>query len=265
MINHSLLTAIIVLIFTASVYGQQGDLTGKKIDRLYPSKEVVTRYHNTWAQKHYYERIKTFKKEPLEKGEIIFIGNSITEQGRDWSKRFGIDHIRNRGIAGDVTNGVLERMDEIVYFQPNAVFILIGVNDLFNIHHELEKREIIKYDKIIPSAEFVGKNILKIARKLHRKLPTTKIYVRTVMPTRRDFMKEEILVINSILQQHQDDGIYTLIDFYTLFVDDNGNLTKELTKDGVHLNEAGYQKWVEFEKPILLNLSSNYVKYNNLN
>ena len=58
---------------------------------------------------------------------IIFIGNSITEGGKNWSEKFNIPNIRNRGISGDVTDGVLERLDEIIFFKPKAVFILIGI------------------------------------------------------------------------------------------------------------------------------------------
>ena len=36
----------------------------------------------------------------------------------------------NRG-GGDTTDGVLARLDEIIYFKPKAV-LLIGINDLWN-------------------------------------------------------------------------------------------------------------------------------------
>ena len=37
----------------------------------------------------------------------------------------------NRGISGDFTNGVLARLEEITHYKPKAIFLLIGVNDLF--------------------------------------------------------------------------------------------------------------------------------------
>ena len=40
-------------------------------------------------------------------GGIVFLGNSITEQGGDWGKRLGWSSLKNRGISGDVTEGVL--------------------------------------------------------------------------------------------------------------------------------------------------------------
>jgi len=218
--------------------------------KLYPTKIKISRYHSNWTQKYYPKRIQEFKQDPLNFGEIVFIGNSITEGGRDWSGKFGIAHIRNRGIAGDVTDGVLKRLNEITYFKPKAVFILIGINDLFNRHHE-EDNPALKYDKVVPSSRYIGKNILKIAKIIHRRSPDTKIYVRTLLPTQRTFLKEDILFINGMIRQNEHKGYYKAIDLYAQFVDDKGELSRQFTKDGIHLNDLGYEKWVNFEKPII--------------
>ena len=218
--------------------------------KLYPTKIKISRYHSNWTQKYYPKRIQEFKQDPLNFGEIVFIGNSITEGGRDWSEKFGIAHIRNRGIAGDVTDGVLKRLNEITYFKPKAVFILIGINDLFNRHHE-EDNPALKYDKVVPSSRYIGKNILKIAKIIHRRSPDTKIYVRTLLPTQRTFLKEDILFINGMIRQNEHKGYYKAIDLYAQFVDDKGELSRQFTKDGIHLNDLGYEKWVNFEKPII--------------
>lgn len=180
---------LFLIALSINTFGQLSQHETTKVGKLYPTKSVVSRYHNNWTQKHYPKRIQEFIKNPLESGEIVFIGNSITEGGQDWSKRFGLDHIRNRGIAGDVTDGVLKRLDEIVYFNPKAVFLLIGINDLFSFHHN-EDNSNLKYDKVVPSPEYVGKNILKIAKIIHHKSPETKIYVRTLLPTRREYLKK---------------------------------------------------------------------------
>ena len=36
------------------------------------------------------------------------------------------------------------------------------------------------------------------------------------------------------------------------FLDGQGELPSELTKDGVHLNEMGYEKWVGFEREVVV-------------
>ncbi len=242
--------ALFLIALSNSIFGQSSPLATEKLAKLYPTKKIVSHYHNDWAQKYYPKRIEEFKKEPLEFGEIVFIGNSITEGGHDWSSRFGLDHIRNRGIAGDVTDGVLKRLDEIIYFRPKAVFILIGINDLFSFHHK-EDNPALNYDKVIPSIKYIGKNILKIAKIIHRKSPVTKIYVRTLLPSRRQFLKEDILLVNKMIKKNEAKGYYEVIDLYAQFVDAYGELPKELTKDGVHLNDKGYEKWINFEKIII--------------
>lgn len=254
--------ALFLIVLTSNTFGQSAPVETNKLAALYPTQKVVSRYHNDWTQKYYPKRIQEFKKEPLEFGEIVFIGNSITEGGKDWSAKFGINHIRNRGIAGDGTDGVLQRLDEIIYFKPKAVFILIGINDLFNLHHNEDNRA-LKYDKIVPSPEYVAKNILKIAKKIHHKSPTTKIYVRTLLPSRREFLKEDILSVNTIIKKNEAKGYYKVIDLYAQFADANGELPKELTKDGLHLNDKGYEKWVDFEKPIVEDVIEWNIKNDN--
>jgi len=115
----------------------------------------------------------------------------------DWRGKFGIEHIHNRGIAGDLTDGVMKRLREITYFKPRAVFILIGINDLFSLHHQEDNPD-LKYDKIVPSPEYVGKNILKIIKIIHHRSPNTKIYVSTLLPTRRVYLQKDILSVNKI-------------------------------------------------------------------
>lgn len=135
-------------------------------------------------------------------------------------------------------------------------FILIGINDLFNLHHQEDNPD-LKYDKIVPSPGYIGRNILKITKIIHHRSPNTKIYVRTLLPTRRAYLKNDILLLNKMIKKNEVKGFYEVIDFYGEFVDSNGELMQELTKDGVHLNDQGYQKWVDFEKPVIKALKKN--------
>ncbi|SFU54005.1 Lysophospholipase L1 [Pustulibacterium marinum] len=233
------ITLFLVLVATSNMQAQES---------LYP--KTVSNYHNDWTKGHYKERIATFQEAPLTHGGIVFIGNSITEQGKDWNEKFDTTQIYNRGIAGDVTDGVLLRLDEVIHSQPSKIFILIGINDLFSVHHKEDTRD-LHYEQFVPSANYVAKNILAVVNQLHTALPETKIYVRTVLPTRETFLKKDILKVNRFLKKHAKDGSYTLIDLYSEFVDDNGLMTASLTRDGVHLTPEGYAKWVAFETPYI--------------
>ncbi len=205
----------------------------------YPSADLVIPYHSEWAKNHYKERILAFQKDPLNTGEIVFVGNSITEQGGDWGVRTGVTPVRNRGISGDVTDGVLLRLGEITEAKPNAIFLLIGINDLFNLD---QNRGII-------SPEYVGKNIVKIAATIRAQSPKTKLYIQTLLPTANERMKENILVVNEWIKAQAKQEKYTVIDLYPLFINETGLMRDNLTTDGTHLNKAGYDVWVDLVRP----------------
>ena len=55
---------------------------------------------------------------------------------------------------------------------------------------------------------------------------------------------------NKIIIENQQNKLYTVIDLYSLFIDNKGQLKDDLTYDGLHLNEQGYEVWSNFIKPI---------------
>ena len=123
---------------------------------LYPNENIFIKYHDDWGRNNYKKVVKEFKKYPLNKGDIVFLGNSITAGGNDWSIRLNYPNIRNRGIGGDVTEGVLHRLDEITYYEPKAVFLLIGINDLWNT------------SPFEPSVDYISKNIIRITQEIKK-------------------------------------------------------------------------------------------------
>ncbi len=77
----------------------------------------------------------------FKKGDkICFIGNSITHEGefhhniyQFYLTRFQKQEIEfyNCGISGDVTDGIIKRMDsDILIYKPTHVIIMIGMNDV---------------------------------------------------------------------------------------------------------------------------------------
>ncbi|MES2276569.1 MAG: GDSL-type esterase/lipase family protein [Bacteroidota bacterium] len=200
-------------------------------DTLYPPANLIIATHNAWTRANYPKRIKNFKDQPLQLHDIVFIGNSITEQGGDWSKRLNKEAVKNRGIAGDVTDGVLARLREVTYVKPTAVFIEIGINDLFNPTLNPER---------------IANNIIRIADTIKKQSPRTKIFVQTIFPTKNDFMVNKISETNKLIRNYKKPKLFTLIDTYALFADSADLMKKEYTKDGVHLNEKGYEVWVNY-------------------
>lgn len=236
MLNSDYLKILLFIIFPITLLSQN-NLT---INHLYPKNDLIIESQDDWGKKNYKEVIEEFKEKPLNLNDIVFLGNSITAGGNDWSERLNIPNIKNRGIGGDTTDGVLARLDEIIYFKPKAVFLLIGINDLWN------------NPQTDSSIKRIGNNINKIATHISQKSPKTIIYVQTVIPVKKEIYKNQIISLNQIIKNNASNSkSYSVIDLYSIFVNDSGLIIDDLSYDGVHLNEKGYDRWVKFIKPIV--------------
>ena len=58
---------------------------------------------------YYQQRVSHFKLIPVNENDIVFVGNSITD-GAEWSELFNDMTIKNRGISGDFSAGILHRI-----------------------------------------------------------------------------------------------------------------------------------------------------------
>ena len=199
-------------------------------ENIYPSSDIIITTHSDWAKKHYPKRIQEFKQNPLQTDDIVFLGNSITEQVEDWGQKVNNAKAKNRGIAGDTTEGVLARLEELIYFKPAKAFILIGINDLFR-------------DDM--SAQKVYDNIIRIVRRINTNNPETKIYLHTILPTTTSSLKSKIKQTNSLLIKAEKVESYKLIRLYKEFSNENDTMNMSLSSDGVHLNNNGYEVWIK--------------------
>jgi lysophospholipase L1-like esterase len=193
------------------------------------AEKQVSEHGTYWHQK-----ASLFKLLPNARDEIIFLGNSITD-GCEWAELFGDSNIKNRGISGDVTDGVLDRLDEIVESKPKMIFLMIGVNDLARGKSE----------------EYIVTNIKKIVNNIRSASPKTRIYIESVLPVNPAFERfenhvnktAEILNINKMLQDLARESEITYIDIHLLLADENNLLRPKYTNDGLHLTGAAYLVW----------------------
>jgi lysophospholipase L1-like esterase len=70
-----------------------------------------------------------FFQQSQSEAAVVMLGDSITEYGGDWSELLAIPTL-NRGIAGDTTEDMLLRLDEVIERKPRIVAVMIGVNEL---------------------------------------------------------------------------------------------------------------------------------------
>lgn len=188
---------------------------------------------------HYRARLETFNRQSPAKGKIMFLGNSITEGG-NWKKLLNDSTVINRGISGDITFGILHRLDEIIKHKPSKLFLLIGINDI---------------SKNIPD-EIILENLLTIISKIHSGTPATKIFVQSILPTNNSFKEfprnydknDHVITINTQLKKYADRMNYTFVDLYSGFLDKESKLETKYSSDGLHLNSLGYAHWIELLK-----------------
>lgn len=192
---------------------------------------------------YYNQRLTLFEKLPDTKGEIIFLGNSITD-GCEWFELLGNPNVKNRGISGDTTEGVLFRLNEVTRSKPAKVFLLIGINDL--------SRGVSK--------DTVFGNICKIADRIKKDSPKTKVFVQSILPVNDAFglfkghtnKTEEVLWVNKRLKECCANENVGFIDLYSRFKQpDSEKMNPKYTNDGLHLLGDSYLLWAEIIKPYL--------------
>lgn len=196
----------------------------------------TAKWDSTYRPASYKLKWGIFKSYPNSPTDIIFVGNSITA-GVDWTELLQMPNAKNRGISGDITFGVLERLDEVIEGKPAKVFILIGINDI---------------SRNIPDA-VIFSNYCKILDRIKAGSPSTHIFVQTLLPTNDSFTKfknhyhkeAHILWLNNQLKAMAESKKATLVDLYPHFLDNAKQLDAKYTEDGLHLNALGYAKWKE--------------------
>ena len=183
----------------------------------------------------YYQRASLFEKLPVKKSDIIFLGNSITHFG-EWSEIFDNKHVKNRGISGDIVQGVYDRLDPILKGQPKKIFLLIGIND---VSHNV-------------TADSIVRGIAKIAAKIAADSPKTKLYIQSVFPVNESLKMffaatkkgDVVIEINNGLRKLCQEKGLTFIDVYSaLKSKDSEALDARYTNDGLHLMGEGYMVW----------------------
>lgn len=172
----------------------------------------------------YLAKESQFETLNINNDDIVFLGDSITNRS-EWSELFDNPNLLNRGIDGDTTNGILNRVNTIIKGQPKKIFLMIGINDL------LKKKD----------NNYVLNNYKKILTEIQTKSPNTIIYIQSILPNNNVKSKNDIINLDNELKKLNTNRII-YIDLFHKFEKD-GKLSNEYTYDGTHLNGKGYLVW----------------------
>lgn len=197
---------------------------------------IISAEDNRYS-KYYYQRVSQFEVLPIVEKDIVFIGNSITDYC-EWGELFQNPDIKNRGISGDVCEGVLNRLSSVTEGKPKKIFLMIGINDLIKGR----------------SPDTIAIIINKIIENIEHSTPKTRIYLQSVLPADRKFSDNIIkqggvIGLNNLLKDIASTRKITYIDLHSNFIDyDIGTIKSQYSNDGLHLMGKGYILW----KTILL-------------
>lgn len=145
----------------------------------------------------------------------------------------------NQGISGEVSNGLLQRLDFFDRTQPDMILVMVGINDLIR---GLEDQEILT-------------NYRQIISYLRRKHPQAEIVIQSILPHGAGGTtwegKEKLLAIpnSRIRKLNQELNNIAIkkgaryLNLHPLFTDQQGNLRSNFTTDGLHLSPPGYLVW----------------------
>lgn len=203
---------------------------------------------------NYYEKLRAGKRQEygllnrqtLVDPELIFVGDSITE----W---FPIERLLapeknwvNRGIAAYNSQHLREHLPVHIFGHSlTDVILLIGTNDI-GYEFPLEKtvaniRAII--EAILSDYPLVTIHLLEILP-VNEEAP----YQQTVDNRTNHLIKERNQAYQNLATDYPQ---VQLVRTFQEFLDAKGQLAAHLTKDGLHLSEAGYDKLADLVAPVI--------------
>ena len=160
----------------------------------------------------------------------VFLGDSITDRWK-LEKYFNDPNYINRGIDGQITGQMLGRFkQDVIDLKPEVVIILGGANDIsYGFTDEAIRNNLSMMCQL---AQFNG-----IKPILSSILPINDYYrkLSDQLPPHR------IESLNRWIRSYASDHHIGYMDYFSQIVDQGGFLDRELSNDGVHPNEKGYQ------------------------
>ena len=188
-------------------------------------------------QTQWEDYLATKKGKPV---EIIFIGDSITEQWRwgagkpVWEKNFA-DRALDFGEGSDLTQHTLWRLEnlDVKGFQPKVAVILIGTNNIND------------------TPEDIAAGVKVVVEKSRQTFSGVKVILVSILPNAR--ATEKTAAANELIQTFADDQSVFYLDLASK-MPPQGDNWKGLSRDKLHLTTEGYALWAAELQPLIAKL-----------
>lgn len=181
--------------------------------------------------------------------DLLMIGDSIThgwEKGgkETWDKYYALRKAVNMGFGGDRTEHVLWRLEngEIENIKPKLAVLMIGTNNSNGEQY---------------TAEQIADGIKAIVCTLRTKLPETKVLILAIFPrgdSNAVAQRAKNDKASELASKLADDKMIFFLNINKAFLNEQGELTREVMPDLLHPQEKGYQLWAAAMEPTIAKL-----------
>lgn len=170
------------------------------------------------------------KENPFPKGGVVFVGSSSI---RMWNLEKWFPKLKplNRGFGGSEVEDSLHFADRLVLkHEPRTIVMYAGDNDIAKGK----------------SPQRVFDDFKAFVKKVHKSQPKTKIVYIAIKPSIARWklvgkMREANKLIREYTEKHK---LLEYADIDTPMIGDDGEPREDVfLKDGLHLNEKGYEMW----------------------
>ena len=165
--------------------------------------------------------------------DVIMLGDSLTDEN-EWHEFFPDIKIINRGIRGQSSQQVLDRIQPVLHAQTKYTFLMVGINDIF--------RNNTTESLIRNSRKMLG----LLLEKNHKPILQSILHVSQDQKETNYRIREA----NEQLMELAKDLNVDFLDLNTALAP-RGYLEKNYTYDGIHLTGKGYEMWAKKIAPIL--------------
>ena len=190
----------------------------------------------------------------IRKGQLLFTGSSLMEGFpiTEYCQNEGLPIAYNRGIGSYTTDEFLAAIDTVLIDpQPRKLFINIGTND---IAPRTDGEDWF---------EHLSRNERTICGIIREKLPDAEVYLMAYYPVNgqvplaqensamRVRTNENIDRANRMVEALAEEFGFHYIDVNDGLKDENGDLQREHTADGIHFDSAAYRTVFDRLRPYL--------------
>ena len=163
--------------------------------------------------------------------DVVFFGHSHIYDS-DFRQYFPNKKIVNIGYPGNNLKGMLMCVDQIKSVNPEKVFIMGGTNSLWYSKKEFE----CSYDTLVTT--------------ICNTVPNAELYLINILPQcdgekGSKMQNVKIRCRNKFIKSYAISNKIDMIDVYSIYSDESGNLLESLSNDGLHLKLCAYDKWAK--------------------